>query len=176
MTTKRQIIRLMILIAVIGVIFLGGRELYYAKSIHQSNLLAYATFQEIADESEIIVQGTFTKKLGSYRTIENDEIMVYTRWQFEVEKAYKGNPGGELTLKTAGGRVGLTELVVEDTPEITLKKPVVIFISKSDDDYILRFSGMGYYDVERDGQGNEIFVQLLSKETKTFEELATVLQ
>ncbi len=175
MTTNKQLIRLVILVVSICAVFFVGRELYYARSFDQVILPASVSFDEMVQKAEVIVRGSVTKKLGSQRTIENGEVMVYTRWQLNVEQAYKGNPGRMIKLKTVGGRYGLTEVRVEGAAKITLGKPVVLFLSKQNDDYIFRFSWQGYYDIERDAQGKEILVQQLSKETKTLDELTAAL-
>lgn len=175
MITRKQLIRLVILIAGILAIFLIGRELYYARSYVQMINPVSVSFDEMVQKAEVIARGTVTKKLSSYRTIEDGEVMVYTRWKFDVEKAYKGDPGKTIKLKTLGGRYGLTEVRVEGTAIVTLGKPMILFLSRQNGDYVIQFS-QDYYAVERDAQGQEILVQQLSKETMTFDELSDALE
>jgi len=175
MTTRRQIIRLIIIVAGIFVVFLIGRELYFARSYVQMINPVSVSFGELVNKADFIVRGTAAKKLSSYRTIEDGEVMVYTRWQFKVDQVYKGNPAKKIILKTPGGRYGLTDVQVEGRPAVTLGKEAVLFLTKQNGDYVIQFS-QGYYTIERDEQGNEIMVQLLSKETETFDDLTAALQ
>ncbi|MDD5566962.1 MAG: hypothetical protein PHH01_02090 [Patescibacteria group bacterium] len=175
MTTKRQLARIVILAIFTTLVFFIGRELYYARSYVQMINPVSVSFDEMVQKAEVIARGVVTKKIGSYRTIENGEVMVYTRWQFNVDRVYKGNPGQTIKLKTAGGRYGLTEVQVEGAPKITPGKEVVIFISKQNGDYIFQFN-QGYCDVTQDAQGGEILVQQLSKEVKTFDDLISAIK
>jgi hypothetical protein len=155
--THYQIKRLAILIITIAVVGLGGRELYFARKINQSSMLADVTISGMAKKSDLIVKGVVTKKLSAHRTTINDNLAVETDWIFTVEEAFKGLLGKEITLRIPGGRVGLTEMIVEDQPTIELNQPLVLFLNRDGDVYRLSCSIQGYFKVGNDSTGKPTF-------------------
>ncbi|MFA5069675.1 MAG: hypothetical protein WC528_00080 [Patescibacteria group bacterium] len=176
MTAKKQVIRVVIIVVVLVAVFFGGRELYYAKHITRQSLMVKLTAEELVRDSNIIMQGTVTKSLGTKRYAdENGEIMVSTRWQVKVDKQYKGENFGTVIVQTPGGRYGLTEVIVEDAAVLTPEEKVLLYLSQAEDEGEYRVVGelQGKFEVSEDTAGNVTFIQQGTDEIKTPDKLQT---
>ena len=172
MTTKKQVIRLVIIAVVLVGAFFGGRELYYARHITQNSIQVKLESADLTKQSSGIIQGTVEKKLSTKRfTDASGELMVNTLWQVKIDETYKGTFSQSLVVETPGGRYGLTEVVVEDAPTLAVGEKVLLYLQpiESSSDYQLTGQFQGHFTVTKDEKGNEVFVQQGTeiKETKT---------
>jgi hypothetical protein len=97
--------------------------------------------RELAWVSSLIVHGTIAEKLPSQRFPAVDgplgtmtpqdyyDLNIYTDYVIAVDQVFRGNPTDRVTLRQAGGRVGDTELVAENSPELHPGDDLVLFLT-----------------------------------------------
>lgn len=174
MTTQKQILRIFIIVIVLAVIFFGGRELYYARHVTQRSLQIKLNGTALAKNSSAIITGTVEKSLGAKRfTDENGEIMVNTRWQIKVDKNFKGSLPASIVVQTPGGRYGLTEVIVEDAPQLATGDKVLLYLQPYDNtsDYQVTGQFQGRFSLTTDQSGNPVYEQAETKLKKSMADL-----
>lgn len=170
MTTKKQILRIAIMVAVIGLVFFAGRELYFARNITQQSIMVKLTGADLTKQASAIILGTVQKEEGTYRfTADNNEVMVNTRWSVSVDKILKGNVPASIVVQTPGGRYNLTEIIVEDAASFTAGEKVLLYLEASPvktGEYAVTGEFQGHFTQTKDASGNEVYEQQETKETK----------
>jgi hypothetical protein len=179
MTRKKQIIRIAIITLVLLTIFIGGREIYFARMITINSIQIEMNGIDLVKNSESIIIGTVEKMIGSKRYFdETGELMVDTQWQVAVIKDYKNLISGNIIINVPGGRYSLTEVIVEDAPNLIEYEKVLLYIksSKTKGEYEIVGQFQGKYSVIADKSGLEIFVQDQTNIRKTNLELENELK
>ena len=183
MTRKKQIFRIAVLAALLLAVFFGGREIYFARQITKQSLMIKLTTEELASQSEMVIQGTVVKALGARRYFdENGELMVSASWQVKPDRAFKGQLPGTLIVQTPGGRYGLTEIIVEDAAELAVGQRVLLYLKPAAEKEKYEVTGefQGKFEVAKDFAGEEIFRQQGTGETvkveKIIEDLAAKVE
>jgi len=153
MTKQRQIIRLSIIVIGSAVLFFGGRELYYLRSIERYPLMIEMDEQTLQKEADLIIRGTVETPIGTTRYIDTTgELTVATRWQVNVVESLKGDSSESIVVRTLGGRYGLTELWVEDEAAFVSGESVLLYLDRDVDSTEYRVAGMfqGHFIVDDD--------------------------
>lgn len=179
MTTKKQLIRIIIIVLVLIGTFFAGREIYYARKVNQQSVQIKLDSVALTKNSFGIIIGTVEKSLGTKRFIDdNGEVMINTRWQVKVEKVYKGNVSNSVIVQTPGGRYGLTEVVAEDAPTLTKEDKVLLYLSpwRNSGEYQITGQFQGKFNVSKANDGTEIFTQQETGNIKTVSELENELK
>lgn len=169
MTTQRQIIRISIIIIGAAVLFFGGRELYYFRSIERYPLMVEMDAQTLQKEADVVIRGTIEKQIGAIRyTDATGELTVATRWQVNVAESLKGYTSESIVVRTLGGRYGLTELWVEDEATFASGESVTLYLDRDADSTEYRVVGMfqGHFTVYGD--------KLIQQETKKEQSLKDI--
>jgi len=169
MTTQRQIIRISIIIIGAAVLFFGGRELYYFRSIERYPLMVEMDAQTLQKEADVVIRGTIERQIGTVRyTDATGELTVATRWQVNVAEFLEGHTSELIVVRTLGGRYGLTELWVEDEATFTSGESVTLYLDRDADSTEYRVVGMfqGHFTVDGD--------KLIQQETKKEQSLKDV--
>ena len=174
MTNQRKILRILIIaVATIG-LSLGIRELFYLQSIHRSSLMVKMELPELIESSAVIVKGTVTDSIGTSRYYDDaGELVVGTRWNLEVTESLKGNAPESLTVRTLGGRYGLTEMWVEDEVEFVPGETTLVFleIDPDSEDYRVIGNFQGHFTIQGD-----LAIQQESNESTPLAELVSQIQ
>jgi hypothetical protein len=113
---------------VITGIFVGAAalEIPHMKNTTIAPLLRSMNTDEVVADATLIAQGSFTKELGTFRTMyAGDDEMVWTKWKFTSTSFLKGSDE-TITVAIPGGRYRSTQIFFEDTPTITAGQPVVV--------------------------------------------------
>ncbi|HEX7101399.1 MAG TPA: hypothetical protein VF201_02030 [Nitrolancea sp.] len=103
--------------------------------------VAIPNMRDLVWASTLIVHGTITEKLPSQRFPAVDgplgtmtpqnyyDMHIYTDYVIAVDQVFRGNPTDRVTLRQVGGRVGDTELVSANSPELHPGDDLVLFLT-----------------------------------------------
>ena len=103
--------------------------------------VAIPDMRELVWVSTLIVHGTIAEKLPSQRFPAVDgplgtmtpqgyyDLNIYTDYVIAVDRVFRGNPTDRVTLRQLGGRVGDTELVSANSPELHPGDDLVLFLT-----------------------------------------------
>ncbi len=102
--------------------------------------VAIPDMRDLVWVSSLIVHGTIAEKLPSQRFPAVDgplgtmtpqnvyDLNIYTDYVIDVDQVFRGNPTDRVTLRQSGGRVGDTELVSANAPELHPGDDLVLFL------------------------------------------------
>jgi len=111
-----------------------------------SPILKHMTLEEMTQEADLVVRGTITKKIGTFRqTGPAGNDMVYTKWSFSADEFLKGT-SQPITVVTPGGQYGTTIVEFEDMAQLPLRQPLVLALYQME-------QRPGYYRIEGESQG-----------------------
>ncbi len=178
MKPSTQLRRIAAIVAVAALLALGGRELYYARSITYSPLLAHLSDAQLSKEASLVVTGTVERELGAVRLTDiAGELMVYTRWQIRPDRALKGQLPASLIVRTEGGRVGLTQVIAEDSVTLTKGEQVLLYLQPDTASSDLRVVGslQGHFTLAQDPAGTLRATRQSTNEARSLTDLEALL-
>ncbi|MCZ7380891.1 MAG: hypothetical protein O8C64_04870 [Candidatus Methanoperedens sp.] len=105
------------------------------------------SLEDLTKEADVIV-------IGDIKEVESRwnfwRTMVYTYSTVSVEKYIKGTGYEKLTIITEGGTVGNSGVWVEDVPEFTKNKTVLVFLKKAGSEFSVAGWAQGKYIIENE--------------------------
>lgn len=179
MTKKHQVLRLVIISTVtLGLAFII-REVYYFRTVFVNVDFAHVNQAELIEKSTIIVLGKVINKAGTMRFTQDwGDLMVQTKWRISVEEVLKGEATDTIIVMTDGGRYLLTKIDVDPTVQLTPNENVLLFLTKyaNRDGYQVVGGFQGHFIITQGADNNEIAIQQETNETKTVDEIKTLIQ
>lgn len=158
----------LLIYSILGFVAIGAvLELPHTTMYKQSLTIEKLDLPALQQRADTVVRGTVVKKMGTMREVDaTGEDMVYTRWQIQINKKYKGRPEGKIIVRTMGGQYLSTIVEAEDQPDLSVKEQVFLFLQAVPGwkgDYRIVGEFQGTYKIE-ERQGKNIAIQ---PETKT---------
>lgn len=151
--TKRTVFGIVLLTALLSVGALY--VLSQAQTIIHSGTMVEIGVPELTLRAKSVVVGTVADKLPSRKSVDRQgDPIIYTDWVVEVQRMVKGEAAERITVRTLGGRVGLTEMVAEDQPTFQVGERVLLFLNNQDRDGAISVLGgdvMWTYRIESEG-------------------------
>ena len=93
-----------------------------------SGIVVQLTEEELTAQAELILVG----HVSDVSCYEEGEGTIYTEVTISVEQKLKGEAGGEVVIRVAGGKVGEQVVWVEDAPSFDVGERVVVFLEEYD--------------------------------------------
>lgn len=107
-----------------------------------SSMLELLPLDKLVEHSKIIVVGEIVEQKPSVKdTVENTDVQIaYTEYILKVERYLLNNSeyeeGDTLIFKNLGGKVGIEEFIVEDSPEFKVGDRVLLLLTDEWDDFL----------------------------------------
>lgn len=107
-----------------------------------SSMLELLPLDKLVEHSKIIVVGEIVEQKPSVKdTVENADVQIaYTEYIIKVERYLLNNSeyeeGDTLIFKNLGGKVGIEEFIVEDSPEFKVGDRVLLLLTDEWDDFL----------------------------------------
>ncbi|MEM4285828.1 MAG: hypothetical protein QXS98_07575 [Candidatus Nitrosocaldus sp.] len=107
-----------------------------------SSMLELLPLDKLVEHSKIIVVGEIVEQKPSVKdTVENADVQIaYTEYILKVERYLLNNSeyeeGDTLIFKNLGGKVGIEEFIVEDSPEFKVGDRVLLLLTDEWDDFL----------------------------------------
>lgn len=136
-----------------------------------SPIVRHETLEEMTQNADLVVRGTVTKKLGTFRQAgPAGDDMVYTKWAFTPEVFLKGKQQ-PITIVTPGGQYATTIVEFEDMAKLPMNQSLVVALKGMSEH-------KGYFRIEGESQGayavdatTGVVRQLLTNETVSMESI-----
>ncbi|MEM1959920.1 MAG: hypothetical protein QXE95_01200 [Candidatus Nitrosocaldus sp.] len=107
-----------------------------------SSMLELLPLDKLVEHSKIIVVGEIVEQKPSVKDmVENTDVQIaYTEYILKVERYLLNNSeyeeGDTLIFKNLGGKVGIEEFIVEDSPEFKVGDRVLLLLTDEWDDFL----------------------------------------
>ncbi len=112
-----------------------------------------ASFDDKVDNAAAIILGRVIRTQSRFDATGR---WIVTYSTFAVEKAFKGNAAGELTLVTPGGSVGGVHQATVGVPAFQQGDEHVVFVKNTKSGPTVLYFDQGTYDVTTDEKGERI--------------------
>jgi hypothetical protein len=123
---------------------------FAAFSTARATSVARLSFEELTDQSEIVVSGQINRSWAEW---DAEHKYIWTRYELGVSGTLKGSVGSTVTLSEPGGIVGDKGMNIAGAVGYQLGERVVVFLQRMPNGY-LRTAGwsQGKFRVDQDGK------------------------
>ncbi len=125
--------KLMIIISILALILMFGRESVFATLVTKMSLT------EMVKQSDLIIEGTVSKIQSQWN---EEKTMIYTDIEINIKSAEKGSSQNNLlVIRLLGGRVGNIATIALGTPAFHRDEQLVLFLKELKPETLTFFLG-----------------------------------